>query len=140
MRALRLLSLVLFTGCSSVLGSDPTEWRREVGVLAPELSSIQMLRLPAQATTGSAFEITVTTVGSSTCTRADGAAVQVSGLVADVTPWDRVAPVGMACTDDLAPFPRTVTLRFDVSGTATVRLRGRGGLSYEAKLPVAPAR
>jgi hypothetical protein len=65
--------------------------------------------------------------------------VVVSGLLADVTPWDRVAPHGTACTDDLAPFPRDVTLRFDVAGTATVRLHGLGGMAYQTNLPVAPA-
>ncbi len=133
---LALLSLALPSGCSSTLGSDPEEWVREVGWLAPELSSIQMLKMPAQATAGVPFGITVTTVGSSSCTRADGADVVVSVLVADVTPWDRVAPQGTACTEDLAPFPRDVTLRFDLAGTATVRLHGRGGMTYQATLPV----
>ena len=110
-----------------------------MGALRPELSSIQMLEMPANATAGVSFEITVTTVGSSSCTRADGASVAVSGLVADVTPWDLVAPVGAVCTDDLAPFPRRVTLRFSGAGTATIRLHGRGGLTYEAALTVVPA-
>jgi len=139
MRAFRVLPLTLALGCSSILGSDTDEWAREVGWLAPELSSIQMLKLPAQATAGTAFQITVTTVGSSSCTRADGADVAVSGLVADVTPWDRVAPEGTACTEDLAAFPRDVTLRFDLEGTATVRLHGRGGMSYQTTLPVVAA-
>ena len=139
MRAFRVLPLALVFGCSSILGPDTDEWVREVGQLAPELSSIQMLRLPVEAEAGMAFDITVTTVGSSSCTRADGAEVVVSGLVADVTPWDRVAPQGTACTADLAGFPRDVTLRFDVAGTATIRLHGRGGMSYQTTLPVAPA-
>jgi len=98
-----------------------------------------MLEMPARAIAGVAFEITVTTVGSGICTRADGASVAVSGLVADVTPWDRLAPARAVCTDDLAPFPRRVTLRFSSPGTATIRLHGRGGLTYDAVLTVAPA-
>ncbi|GMV04502.1 MAG: hypothetical protein AMXMBFR53_07820 [Gemmatimonadota bacterium] len=129
--------LVLLAACS-----DPAApgdgWAREPGRLMPELSSIQVLQMPTQARAGTAFEITVTTVGSSSCTRPDGATVSVSGLVADVTPWDRIAPEGTACTDDLHPFPRAATVRFDTPGSALIRLHGSGGLVYEASLTVVP--
>lgn len=137
----RLMPLVLLVALLTAC-SDPTApgdgWVREPGRLMPELSSIQMLQMPTQARAGTAFEITVTTVGSSSCTRPDGMTVSVSGLVADVTPWDRIAPEGTACTDDLHPFPRTATVRFDVPGAARIRLHGKGDLVYEASLTVMP--
>lgn len=137
----RLTPLILLVALLSAC-SDPVapgdDWVRQPGLLLPELSSAQMLQMPAQARAGVAFEITVTTLGSSSCTRPDGATVSVSGLVADVTPWDRIAPAGTACTDDLHPFPRTASVRFDSPGTALIRLHGKGDLIYEASLTVVP--
>jgi len=134
-----LLSLLvgLLAGCSDRLGPD--DWARRPGRLYPEISVTQMLQMPAQATAGVPFEITVTTRGSGSCTRADGMTVSVSGMVADVTPWDRVAPEGTMCTDDLAAFPRTATVRFDDPGTGAIRLHGRNDLVYHASLTVMPA-
>lgn len=137
-RLTRLMLLAaLLTGCSDPVAPDD-DWERQPGLLMPELSSIQMLQMPAHARAGVAFEITVTTLGSSLCTRADGATVSVTGLVADVTPWDRIAPEGTACTDDLHPFPRAARVRFDTPGSALIRLHGSGGLVYEASLTVVP--
>jgi hypothetical protein len=133
-----LLLAVVAASCGGLFDPDD-EWTREPGRLHPEISAIQMLQMPTQATAGVPFEITVTTRGSSSCTRPDGMTVSVSGLTADVTPWDQVAPQRTPCTDDLAAFPRTGTVRFDVAGSATIRLHGRDGLLYEASLAVVPA-
>ena len=97
--------------------------------------------MPATLRRGVAFSATVATVGSSSCTRADGAEVTVTGLLAEVTPYDRKA-IGSVCTPDLAQFPRPVTLRFDQAGDAVVRVHGFTlgirASTYEAHVTVTP--
>lgn len=95
------------------------------------------ITLPATVKRGVSFDATVTTYGSSSCTRADGAEVQVRGLIAEVTPYDLTNRRGI-CTADLRAFPRTVSLRFDEAGEATVRVNGRSGARHEARITVQP--
>jgi len=118
MRILAGLSFLALVACSSV--SEPNEWRRVIGVLNPSLSSIQAVHAPAEVTVNEPFTVTITTVGSSSCTRADGATSKVSGNTAEVTPYDRIAPRDRACTDDLHAFPRPVTLLFTSVGEGRI--------------------
>lgn len=134
------LAALLFAGCTPLLGPDG--WERVVGIVDTESRLSTPIALPETARAGIAFTATVTTHGSGSCTRADGADVRIDGLNADVTPYDREARRGV-CTDDLAAFPRGVTLRFDVAGEARVRVLGRPLLSgapavYESRLTVLP--
>ena len=131
-----LAGVALLAGCSSVI--DPG-WEREVGMTG-DGGTPPPISLPASVKRGVAFDATVTTYGSSSCTRADGAEASVRGLVAEVTPYDLVNRGGI-CTADLRGFPRTVTLRFDEAGEATVRVNGRSGsqaVSYETRIAVQP--
>jgi hypothetical protein len=135
-RPLLALPLLLLAACA---GTTDPEWRRVVGRIAPEFSSSQTLAAPREAAVGTDFTVTVTTLGSSSCTRPDGATASVAGLVAEITPFDQEAAGAQACTDDLRPFPRPVTLRFAAPGEAVVRVRGRGlsGQPVEAEVHVA---
>jgi hypothetical protein len=139
-RAASALATLLLAACTPVLG--PAGWERVVGVVDTEARLAAPIALPASARVGVAFTATVTTHGSGSCTRADGADVDIDGLNADVTPYDREARRGV-CTDDLAPYPRSVTLRFVTAGEARIRVLGRPLSSaapavYEARLTVLP--
>ena len=122
MRYTRLLILVL-VGCSTPAGSDG--WRRTVGWVDPTLSSIQAVIAPPEVVAGRAFAVTVNTLGSSSCTRADGASVKVEGRVAEITPYDQVAPPNTPCTRDLRSFPRQVSITFATAGEAVIRVNRR---------------
>jgi hypothetical protein len=111
-------------GCSN--STDPDDWSRQIGRLEPSMSAVQAVQVPATARAGEAFVVTITTLGSSSCTREDGASVDRGTTSATITPYDRVAPSGSVCTEDLHAFPRSVTLKFLQAGTATVRIIGRG--------------
>lgn len=131
-----LIALVLLAGCSGIF--DPG-WERVVGMTG-DSGTLPPLTLPASAKRGESFDVTVTTYGSSSCTRADGAETSVRGLVAEITPYDLVSRGGI-CTADLHSFPRTVTLRFAEAGEAIVRVNGHSGsepVRYEARITVQP--
>lgn len=106
-------------GCSHVTAP---EWVREIGLLH-ELH--EPLAAPGIVRAGVPFSITVTTAGSSSCTRASGASVRVEGLAADVVPMDE-RRVRSICTGDLAAHPRSVSITFMTPGTATLRVSGVG--------------
>ena len=136
-----LAPLLLLTACSGATGLEPGS-RRVVGVIDVGSQSLRALAAPDTVAAGAPFVVTVTTFGSSSCTRADGAEVEVRGLVAEVVPYDREATGARVCTDDLRPFPRDVTVRFSAPGQATVRALGRGlgggAAVVEARVVVRP--
>jgi hypothetical protein len=101
-----------------------------------------VLQSPVTAFAGEPVTVTVTTVGSSSCTSPAGAEVIYRGAVIEITPYDWVAPPGTACSRDMRPFPRPVTVRFPTMGTFTLRVTGRaltgefGGAVVEAPITV----
>ena len=124
MRVSILALTFLLLGCTS--GTAPEDgWQRVVGHVNPALSSIQAISFPAHVQVNVPFQVTVTTVGSSSCTRADGASVSQSDNLAIIIPYDRVAPDGTGCTRDLRGFPRTVIVRFTSAGVARIRVPTR---------------
>jgi len=133
-------TLAALVGCASLLGPE-RQWERHIGVIDFGGGPPSPIDLPDTVVQGVPFVSTVTTFGSGNCVRADGADVHVSGLTAHVTPYDLVAVTGV-CTDDLAPYPREVTLQFDEAGEATVWVHGRTVLGepvqYEARTLVLP--
>lgn len=140
------LTVALLAGCASLLESE--RWERVVGIIEdtapvadadPWWSPIQ---LPEIVQSGVPFTASVITLGSSSCTRADGADVEIAGLVAEITPYDLTAR-NAVCTSDLARHPRSVTLRFDSPGEAVIRVHGRTLLTdeptlYEPRILVEP--
>lgn len=142
-RAALVGALTLGVTLAACHSAGEPEWRREVGRVEPALSSSPALLPPMTVRAGVPFDVTVTTVGSSSCTRPDGVSVQVMGPVAELVPYDLELSAAAACTDDLRPFPRTVRVRFDVAGEAVVRLRARslsadGPVTLEVPVRVAP--
>ena len=114
------------------------EWLLVRGYIDPELGEV--LVLPDTVQVDGAFGAVVTTFGSSTCTRPNGATVTVTGHTAEIVPYDSVpAPDSyMVCTDDLRAFPRTVTLRFRASGVWTVQVIGRDDVSVTRTVIIQP--
>ncbi len=115
------------------------EWVLVRGYIEAETLG-QVLVLPDTVQVDRAVEAVITTFGSSTCTKPDGAVVTVTGHTTEIVPYDLVpAPDSRVnCTDDLRAFPRTVTLRFRESGVWTVRLIGRGDVSVTRTVIVQP--
>jgi hypothetical protein len=83
---------------------------------------MSVIRAPNTVQAGQSFTVTVTTYGSSTCLKSDGADVQVRDFTAEVTPWDLDLWGATVCTADLASHPREVELAFDRPGQATIRV------------------
>ena len=105
---------------------DALAWRVDRGLLSPPTPDYDVVVVPSSVTATQAFEVTVTTFGSSSCTRAAGAEVTVSGLMATVVPMDSFpSDPATVCTQDIAGFPRTVTFEFATPGSATVLVSGR---------------
>jgi hypothetical protein len=127
-------------GCTSLVGPERT-WERQVGAIEIGGNQPPPIERPDTVEQGVPFATTVVTFGSSICVRADGAEVEVSGLTAHITPYDLVAVTGF-CTDDLAPYPREVTLQLDQAGEATVQVLGRNlfgaPAQYETRIVVLP--
>ena len=121
-----LVAAVLLTaGCLSILGGE--QWERVPGSIDVESVLQGSLAVPAEATVGVPFQITVTTYGSSSCTRPGDTETGGEGLVAVVRPFDWSRTGDAVCTADLRAYSRTVALRFDEAGEATVRLIGQEG-------------
>ena len=121
-RRLAPAALLLLAACG---GATDPEWRRVVGVVDVGDGAPGALAVPDTVVAGVPFTATVTTFGSGSCTRPDGAELEVRGSVADIVPYDRDATGPRPCTDDLAPLPRDVRVRFTAPGRALVRVRGR---------------
>jgi len=115
--------LLLATGlwaCSSPLADQP----RVVGLLDAGAGSVAP-SLPDTAHAGVPFDITITTFGGG-CYQPDGADIRTNGLVADITPYDRLPPPGTNCISILHDLPRSVSLVFSLPGLGQVRVHGRG--------------
>jgi hypothetical protein len=123
--AVPLLAVTLgAAGCGSVTGL--AGWERVVGVIdIGGFPAPAPLQLPPVIRAGVAFEATVITWGSGSCTRPDGYELRVMENGWEVTPYDRERVGDVVCTDDLRSYPRTVVLRFDESGERVIRVAGR---------------
>lgn len=123
--SISLLVVALLPACSGPQTPQPST-KRVIGLIPvdrfPELT---VLDVPPEVRANQPFTITVTTYGSSSCTIIDGADVQVTGVVALITPYDR-QPVGnIACTADLALHPRNVPVTLSTAGRTTIRIIGQ---------------
>ena len=109
----------LFTGCHTFLRS--AKEHRVVGNIDPTGVSGPVIQAPNTVHVGQQFEVTVTTRGDS-CVRADGADVDVRGLVAVIVPRD-IVNYAHGCAEYDAPYPRAVKVRFQQLGTAAIRVQ-----------------
>ena len=114
-------ALVSLSACASPTSPNSV---RVVGILDGGDPDAEVLESPDSARVGIPLVVRVTTYGSGSCTRADGADVTQFAAQADITPRDRELR-DRACTRDLRPSTRNVTVRFTVAGRALIRVRGR---------------
>jgi hypothetical protein len=123
MRIHRLLlaaSLVLCAACPPT-GADQ-DYQRLPGLLAYTVEGEPRVEVPASAPAGEVFPLRVTTIGGS-CRIGDEPDVERAGQQVDVRIWE-LHPAGGACDRALREHRFSVALRFDQSGTATVRVHG----------------
>jgi hypothetical protein len=84
---------------------------------------------PDTVDAGTPFDISVRTIGRSGCWSQAGAESAVTGMLATVTPYDRVTTSidgePAFCTGALVDLERTVSIAFASPGTATLRVNGR---------------
>jgi hypothetical protein len=131
--SLALLTLAAAVACSSGpgptdagstdLGTSRAGEGRQVGVLAFHGDTAQVT-VPQTVAVGEPATVVVTTYGGG-CIRTGDMEVQVTGLVAELTPYDHFPPAGAICTADLRLNRHTATVQFTQRGRATVRVRGR---------------
>ena len=127
----RLMALALLAACTT----EP-ETARVVGLITAGNVATDVYDGPASVTAGQTFSATIFSYGSSSCTTPDGADVTVTGLIADVTPYDRVPTGNVVCTADFGARPHPITLRFPSAGAAELRVHG-DGISIEGeRLPI----
>lgn len=124
-RLLVISSLIPILSCGSLSGP---EQRREIGTVFPEGPG-NVLTVPATASAGEPFTVTITTAGSSSCHVRSETEVEIEGDTAVITPYDTFE-LGN-CTADLEAFDHEVSVTFDDAGAATVIARVRQGSPAE---------
>jgi hypothetical protein len=118
-RATLIAATVVFTACSNLAGSDGA---RRAGIIESRYLNVPVLTAPESVTAGTEFQVTVTTFGFSGCWTEDGTDVSTGAGQAVIRPYDRITEG--ACTQMTVKLPRTVQLRFDQPGTATIVVQG----------------
>ena len=129
--SLALLTLAAAIACSSGptesgsddIGTSRVGEGRQVGVLVFYGDTAQVT-VPETVAVGEPATIVVLTAGGG-CIRTGDTEVQVSGLVAELTPYDHFPSAGQICTADFRLNTHTATVQFTQRGRATVRVRGR---------------
>ena len=131
----RVLSACLISAavvaCHSAAAPDFVLERR-TGILLPE--STPPVIVPSEGTVGTAIPVTIKTRGGG-CTRQGDTEAHVTGLVADVTPYDSFyvsLPPNTACTLDLRTFTHQASVTFATAGVATVRVHARSEVDGSA--------
>ena len=84
-----------------------------------------IIEAPDTVSAGSAFDVTVNTFGSSSCTRPERLDVEVTGQVARLTPYDLVPTGDVECTADFGAHPHQAEVMFPTAGHATLEVLGR---------------
>ena len=109
---------------------DASGWQTRpglgIGLVVTLLNGDPLPRVLPQATP---IAITITSAGSSTCSRPGSVLMtsQATSLSFDVTDWERVVLDPFLCTPDLRPLPRTLLHTLLVPGTHSIRALGTGG-------------
>lgn len=135
--AILVAAALLAAGCSE---TTAPAGKRVVGILewiqdGPDASVATLhetdpfptvLVAPDTVQAGVSFTAKITTIGPSTCWKADGAEVKAEAAAAVVTPYDVTAEgEEVACGSALVELPRDVEFRFTDRGQAVIRVTGR---------------
>ena len=122
---LALLASFVALGACSVLGLEEPETVRGAAILL-HYGDTTTVTLPTSARVGVPVSIAVTSFGGGCITQGE-TEFTLRGLEAEVRPYRYEAvrlPPNMACTDELRIFRHTVSLEFEESGDARVRVFG----------------
>ena len=115
----------LLTGCGLLTGPEAV------------IGRVAAVDAPDTVRAGEAFTVTVQTVGSNGCWRADRTEVDLGALRAVVTPYDvEDRESDEACTMALVDIIHEATLTFERAGTAEVVVRGRDGTGADRSIVV----
>jgi hypothetical protein len=118
-RATLLAATCVLAACGNVAG--PAGQRR-AGIIESRYLRVPVLTAPDTVTAGTPFLVTVTTFGFSGCWTDDRTDVAAFATQAVIRPYDRVRDG--ACTQMTVTLPRSVQLRFDQPGTASIVVQG----------------
>lgn len=125
-RVALLLTVLLSAGCAGPLNPlDRLRYERRPGTLAFYHDPVR-IEVPERAIAGVPFTVVVTTYGGG-CMKQGDTEQQVTGLIAEVRPYDYDAvrlPRNLACPDMLAFYRHEAQLTFARAGTARVRVHG----------------
>jgi hypothetical protein len=128
LRHVCLAALPFLAACPSITDAGEESTRvvldRTPGIIQSPYLRSPALVAPASVSAGQTFQATVTTLGFNGCWQADGADLSNGGATLTIHPYDAVR--GEVCTQALVELRRTVDLRFDTPGTATIVVEGRG--------------
>lgn len=117
--AIPAAALVLCSGACGLLGPDEDE---RVGLL--ELyDDVAPIWVPRSVERGERFAVNFYTLGGG-CTSRGRTELSVDDLEASITPYDIDSGRG-TCADIIGFLDHTIWLRFDLEGTATIRVHGR---------------
>jgi hypothetical protein len=111
-----------------------TRWVRVVGMVDSAGVAPGPLIVPDPVQARVSFEVTIATYGGSGCIHPAQSQVQQDVSSATITPYDSLA-INPPCPPDWHRYARTLQLRFDAPGSATVSLQGRGFGSQLLTLP-----
>jgi hypothetical protein len=118
-RATLLAAACVLAACANVAG--PAGERR-AGIIQSRYLRAPALTAPDTVTAGTPFLATVTTFGFSGCWTEDRTEVTALASEAVIRPFDRVSDG--PCTQMTVTLPRSVQLRFDQPGTASIVVQG----------------
>ena len=114
-----LIGVGLLMACDGIFGLGE---EKRVGVIEHYGAPV-VITVPDSVQAGVSFEVSVLTYGGG-CLSKDGTEVQVSGLSADVTPYD-IHSGAEACTDNLGLFDHRAMVTLRESGVAEIRFHGK---------------
>ncbi len=87
---------------------------------------------PDTVSAGEPFAVTVGTFGGGCTREVDRTELEVTGDLAEVQPYNRTQRSDV-CTSDLLILAHTVTIQFNETGLATLRITGREGSSSQTE-------
>jgi hypothetical protein len=121
-RAALIATAFVLGACTNTAGIDQI---RQPGIIESRYLHVPVLTAPDSVTAGTPFNITVSTFGFSGCWTMDGTEVNTQAREALIQPYDLVREgERVACLQMPVILPRTVQLRFDEPGTATIVVQG----------------
>jgi hypothetical protein len=127
---LRITCMVLIGSLAIASPGIGQDWIRTIGSI-PVGSGPRVVETPDTVRAGRAFLVTINTFGGSGCGSPAGVDLVVTGLLASVTPYDRVprsdSAVHWGCPADFSPRPHPVRITFPTAGLGVIRVRGRDG-------------